>query len=175
MGTAATDDEPPAYGSPMSHANTPSQKAISDPNNEASTFDDRPAYVKNLGDAKESAGNPAMSDSAGQMGQTSQPASMVNSASNAASNAAQSVAAAVPTTSDEMKQQLANANTQISRLTAQAAESTGLRQRKTDGTADNSTGTGTSAMSMQQPPNGVPVPLVAALCLLSFLLAYLLF
>lgn len=189
MGAMTADDEPPAYGSPMSNVATPAQRSAVGAAGPVSTMDDRPAYVKSLGDAKESAFNPAVNQesSSGTAGSSikqeanstgqSQPAVIASKASNAASGAAQSVAAVIPTTSEEMKEQLAKANAQISRLTAQAAESTGLRQRKGDSLTDTARGTssGQTGLSMQQPPNGVPVPIVAALCLLSFLLAYLLF
>jgi len=73
----------------------------------------------------------------------------------------------------DLERQLKEAKETISRLQTQAAESTGLRQRKTDGTSSSSTTT----TSLQQAPaaSGVPVQIVALLCLLSFIIAYLLF
>lgn len=173
MGGTNADDEPPAYGSPISNATTPAQKSAAAPSDSVSTFDDRPAYVKSLDNAKGSAFNPAMQ----QDNSTSQPAAIANRASNAASGAAQSVASAVPTTSEELKDQLAKANAQISRLTAQAAESSGLRQRKGDSVTESTRGTSgpQTGVGLQQAPGGVPVPLVAVLCFISFILAYLLF
>jgi len=72
----------------------------------------------------------------------------------------------------DLERQLKEAKQTISRLQTQAAESTGLRQRKADGTSSSSTTT-----SLQQAPaaSGVPVQIVALLCLLSFIIAYLLF
>lgn len=88
--------------------------------------------------------------------------------------AASTVTAAVPTSAEELKAQLATAQDKISSLTAQANE--GLRQRKNAATTrDGGDASASSAMAMNTAPGGVPVPLVAALCLLSFLLAYLLF
>lgn len=87
--------------------------------------------------------------------------------------AASSVASAVPTSQEELKAQLTEAQNKISMLTEQANE--GLRQRKATTSSTNSASSGTSGLAIQQSPGGVPVPLVAALCLLSFLLAYLLF
>lgn len=84
----------------------------------------------------------------------------------------------VPTSSDDLKGQLADAHATIRRLKDQT-ESQGLRQRKTDAVnqdARERITTGTTGMGVQQQPtDGVPVQIVAALCLLSFLLAYILF
>lgn len=106
-------------------------------------------------------------------------------ASNAAASAqstvastATSVANAVPTSGEDIKAQLAQAKATILRLTQQNEEQ-GLRQRKTDAVNQDSREritTGTTGMGIQQQPaDGVPVQIVAALCLLSFLLAYFLF
>lgn len=84
------------------------------------------------------------------------------------------VTSAIPTSTEELQAQLAEAQATISRLTSQAAESVGLRQRKGD--AGSATSSRSTAYGSQQTaPSGVPVPIAAALCLLSFLLAYLLF
>lgn len=109
-----------------------------------------------MGNAKSQAGNPAMG------------------VTGALGAAASSVASAVPTSQDELKTQLAEAQNKIATLTEQANE--GLRQRKsaTSSSTANSSSSG-SGLATQQASGGVPVPLVAALCLLSFLLAYLLF
>ena len=109
----------------------------------------------------------------------------MESASNAAASAqstvasaATSVANAVPTSGEDLKAQLAQAKATITRLTQQTEEQ-GLRQRKTDAVNQDSREritTGTTGMGIQQQPaDGVPVQIVAALCLLSFLLAYFLF
>ncbi|KAL8972994.1 MAG: hypothetical protein Q9183_000246 [Haloplaca sp. 2 TL-2023] len=78
----------------------------------------------------------------------------------------------------ELRTQLADANATISRLKQQAEEQ-GLRQRKSDAVnqdARERITTGTTGMGVQQQPaDGVPVQIVAALCLLSFLLAYFFF
>ena len=110
---------------------------------------------------------------------------MTESASNAASSAqstvsaaASSVATAVPTSGDDVRAQLAQAKATIARMTQQSEEQS-LRQRKTDAVNQDSREritTGTTGMGVQQQPaDGVPVQIVAALCLLSFLLAYFLF
>jgi hypothetical protein len=101
-------------------------------------------------------------------------ASGVVAATGAAiTSGAAAVANAVPTSTEDLKAQLAAAQNQIAQLTRQAQD--GLRQRKSAAVSGSSTSSGSSSMALQQPPNGVPVPVVAGLCLLSFLLAYLLF
>ena len=92
--------------------------------------------------------------------------------------AASSVGNAVPTSSDDLRAQLDQAKARIAQL-SQASEEQGLRLRKTDAVNQDSREritTGTTGMGIQQQPaDGVPVQIVAALCLLSFLLAYFLF
>jgi hypothetical protein len=92
-------------------------------------------------------------------------------ASNAASSAGQT-----------LQQQLDAAKAQIAQLQSQAAE--GLRQRniissttKDETAAPKSTTgpTATAGLAQHPPAEGVPVQIVAALCLLSFLLAYFFF
>ena len=93
-------------------------------------------------------------------------------------NATSSVKNAFPTSGDDVRQQLADAKATIARLTDQAQEQV-LRQRKSDAVNQDSKEritTGTTGMGVQQQPaDGVPVQIVAALCLLSFLLAYFFF
>lgn len=83
-----------------------------------------------------------------------------------------------PTNGDDTKAQLAQARDQNQALKSQVEEQ-GLKQRKTDAVNQDSREritTGTTGMGIQQQPaDGVPVQIVAALCLLSFLLAYFLF
>ena len=84
----------------------------------------------------------------------------------------------MPTSGEDVKAQLAQAQEKIKALTSQMDEQ-GLRQRKTDAVNQDSREritTGTTGMGIQQQPaDGVPVQIVAALCLLSFLLAYFFF
>lgn len=100
------------------------------------------------------------------------------STSAAVSSAATSVANATPTSTDQLQAQLAQAKAQIAKLTSSSNDQ-GLKQRKTDAVnqdARERITTGTTGMGIQQQPaDGVPVQIVAALCLLSFLLAYFLF
>lgn len=140
---------------------TPQNRAVTAPIGPYSTDDSRPADNQHLGDARESATNPATS-----------------SLTNRVSTAASSVANSIPFSGEDVKAQLAEAKATISRLTQQAEEQV-LRQRKSDAVNRDSKEritTGTTGMGVQQQPaEGVPVPIVAALCLLSFLLAYFFF
>lgn len=171
-------DEPPAYRSPSpTYASpgpegTPSQnRSEAAPVGAYNTVNERPADNQHLGDARASAYNPA----------TSNPQNSVAGALSSVVNAiptTASVANAMPISGEDIKAQLAEAKAQIVKLKEQAEE-TVLRQRKSDA-ANKDSGerfsTGMKGMGMQQQPaEGVPVPIVAALCLLSFLLAYFLF
>lgn len=84
----------------------------------------------------------------------------------------------MPTSQEQLQDQLSKANATIASLRQQAEEQV-LRQRKSDAVNQDSKEritTGTTGMGVQQQPaDGVPVQIVAALCLLSFLLAYFLF
>ena len=84
----------------------------------------------------------------------------------------------MPTSTEDLRVQLSEAKAQILKLKQQAEEQS-LRQRKSDAINQDSREritTGTTGMGIQQQPaDGVPVQIVAALCLLSFLLAYFFF
>jgi type VI protein secretion system component VasF len=88
-----------------------------------------------------------------------------------------SVASAIPTSTDEAKERLSEAYAQIQKLKDQLAEQ-GLRQRKTDAGA-GSAKSNAPLLQQRHPQSaaegGVPVQIVAGLCLLSFLLAYFFF
>ncbi|KAI9930851.1 hypothetical protein ASPWEDRAFT_98998 [Aspergillus wentii DTO 134E9] len=78
------------------------------------------------------------------------------------------------TPSDDLKAQLSEANSQIQKLQEKLAE--GLRQRKTGGdTAKVPTPPLAQQQHTQSSESGVPVQVVAGLCLLSFLIAYFFF
>lgn len=152
-------DDPPAYSSPSPQHTSPKSGEFSTPSRTAgpvSTPASRPSDAKNLGEIRSSASNPATNSST------------LGAAAAAVSNA-------VPTSADELKAQLAEAKAQIAKLTEQASE--GLRQRR--GGAQTATteksGSSTAASQRLSSPAGVPVQIVAALCLLSFLLAYFFF
>jgi len=83
--------------------------------------------------------------------------------------AASAVANSVPTSSEDMKQQLATAKEQIAKLTSQVQDPA-FRQRKMQETNEK-----VQAVVQQSQESGVPLQIVAGLCLLSFLIAYLFF
>ncbi|KAL8731323.1 MAG: hypothetical protein Q9166_003547 [cf. Caloplaca sp. 2 TL-2023] len=152
QGAYPGDEAPPAYGSPAPSFGSPGPDAVTPVNRSTGT---------------KAQGSPTT-------GLHSAASNVQNTASAAASNIAQ----AVPTSGEDLRAQLADAQATISRLTQQAQEQ-GLRQRRSDAVNQDSKEritTGTTGMGIQQQPaDGVPVQIVAALCLLSFLLAYFLF
>ena len=79
------------------------------------------------------------------------------------------VANAVPTSSEDLQQQLAAAKAQISKLTSQLSDPQ-LRQREVQEASEKM-----QSVVQQSNESGVPVQIVAGLCLLSFLIAYLFF
>ncbi|EEA27897.1 phosphatidylinositol-binding protein scs2 [Talaromyces marneffei ATCC 18224] len=159
---AHTDEEPPAYGSPGSAFETPAPTAkkivdasspISAPNFEKTPKPETPEI------SKEGESSP------------------FESTPSAAANA---TAPAEPKSdfTDNAKEQLSDALAQIQRLKAQLTEQgEGLRQRKVDEDSSISKAGNTLQQQIAQPAAelGVPVQIVAALCLLSFLLAYFFF
>ncbi|MCJ1369495.1 phosphatidylinositol-binding protein scs2 [Loxospora ochrophaea] len=166
-GTHPSDEAPPAYGSPAPSFGSPAPDSTTaqtrsaiEPVGAVSYPDSRPADNRHLGDAKESANNPATSNQSG-IGAT----------------ASSAVNAVMPSTAN-LQRELAEARAEIKNL-RQNAEEQGLRQRKSDSVNQDSREritTGTTGMGVQQQPaDGVPVQIVAALCLLSFLLAYFFF
>lgn len=76
---------------------------------------------------------------------------------------------------DDLRRQLEEAKSTIARLQQQAAEATGLRQRKTGGEATSAEKSHPASMQATPPAGGVPIQIVALLCLLCFLIAYLFF
>ncbi|KAL2833376.1 PapD-like protein [Aspergillus cavernicola] len=146
-GTSAQDDDLPAYSSPKGDYETPAA-ALSKSNSETSPI---PA--------------PDFNDSVKR--EFSTPQVNENKATSAKS----------PTTGNgkanaENDARLSEANAQIQRLKEKLADQ-GLRQRKIGGETEVSP----AALVQQQAQSieGVPVKVVASLCLLSFLVAYLFF
>lgn len=119
---------------------------------------ERPAGSKNLGEIKDETYKPASSG----VGAT-------------VSAAAARVSNAIPVSQEDMKAQLDEAKATIARLTQQASEATGLRQRKIEPTHDSKSQLSTAAHTQAAPVGGVSVGITALLCLLSFLVAYFLF
>lgn len=95
---------------------------------------------------------------------------------SAPTTVAGTVKAAVADTVEEVKAKLAKAEETIAQLRNEAAS--GLRQRTNAKKDDNSPSASTpsqTATATRQGTEGVPVKIVALLCLVSFLLAYFLF
>ncbi|KIX02953.1 uncharacterized protein Z518_06503 [Rhinocladiella mackenziei CBS 650.93] len=83
--------------------------------------------------------------------------------------AAAAVSHAMPMSSEELKEQLAAAKDQIQKLTSQLQD-TQSRQRKVQEAGEK-----VQTVVQQSHETGVPLQIVAGLCLLSFLIAYLFF
>ena len=97
--------------------------------------------------------------------------SMANAAeASGVTAAASAVASSVPTSNDEMREQLATAKAQIQKLTNQLQDPQ-VRQRKVQQTNEKVQ----AVVAQAQEGGGVPLQIVAGLCLLSFLIAYLFF
>jgi hypothetical protein len=134
------------------------QRGVSDATGPVSRPDERPADSKDLGEIKNETFSPA----------TGGVAATVSAAATRVSNA-------IPISQEDLKTQLEAAKAEISRLTAQASEATGLRQRKGEPTRDSKSELSTAAHTQTAPAGGVSVQITALLCLLSFLVAYFLF
>ncbi|KAJ5191051.1 uncharacterized protein N7498_010036 [Penicillium cinerascens] len=141
------EDEPPAYTSPGGNFETPA------PGKKTAADQASPIPPPDFSEKTKSE-SPQPSEPAG-----------------AFATAKAAVVGAIPS-SDELKAQLADANAQIQRLKDRLADQ-GLRQRKTGTEAKAAPAT----MTQQHAPteSGVPVQMVAGLCLLSFLIAYFFF
>lgn len=83
--------------------------------------------------------------------------------------AAAAVSNAVPTSNEELKEQLAAAKAQIQKLSNQVQDPQ-FRQRKAAEASEK-----VQTIVQQSNESGVPLQIVAGLCLLSFLIAYLFF
>lgn len=161
--------QPPPY-QPNEAFNTPVTNSTSGP---APHLSSRAGEPKGLTDIKQESYNPPMSTAPGSSG----PA--------AASNAAAAVANAVPKSREELQQLYDGAQAEIKRLMASASASLGgtgdggMRQRKgvaaDAGAGQSAGGGGAMAVMGQGSASGVPIQITAALCLLSFLIAYLFF
>jgi hypothetical protein len=147
---------PLVHRSPSPQEETFTPQTRNNPIGPVSTVDTEPADNEHLGDAKASTFNPASS--------TGSVKDTVTSAATAVSNA-------VPTSYEDLKAQLAQAQATI----ALYGQEGGLRMRKVVGATGDSTTLTTDVGARQATSEGVPVQIVALLCLLSFLLAYLFF
>ena len=151
-------DEPSTYGSPETA--TPQRQSATPAVGSVSKPESKPEGAKDLGQIRDSATNPA------QFNQSTIGAAVA------------SVSNAIPTSAEDLKRRLTEAEATITSLRKQKEEQ-GLRQRKSDAvnqdTKERIT-TGTTGQGIQRvPASGVPVQIVAGLCLLSFLLAYFFF
>ncbi|RDW57141.1 putative integral ER membrane protein Scs2 [Aspergillus mulundensis] len=145
-GTNAQDDEPPSYSSPKGEFETPAAGLSKNPN--ATSPIPAPDFNESV---KREYPTPQVSE---------------NKAASAKSSSASSVK------QNDYEARLLEANAQIQRLKDKLADQ-GLRQRKIGGESEKS-----SAGLVQQAQAveaGVPVRIVASLCLLSFLIAYFFF
>jgi hypothetical protein len=75
----------------------------------------------------------------------------------------------------DLQRKLDEAQATIAQLKNQAAEQTGLRQRKAGADTTSSNTMGAAATLQTNPSGGVPVQIVALLCLICFLIAYMFF
>ncbi|KAK1075138.1 phosphatidylinositol-binding protein scs2 [Friedmanniomyces endolithicus] len=163
------DYSPPSYSSPSPQAVTPA-RSTAGASGPISTPADRPFDAKSRGDAVASAYNPATGNTA------SSPTTSSNTMMGSAASAMSSVG--IPTSQAQLQSQLEAANSRIKQMQEQATE--GLRQRNIIGSKESGDGKSTGATISQSlqnapAPGGVPVQIVAALCLLCFLIAYLFF
>lgn len=138
---------PPAYRSPSPEAPTftPQAKNIAAPSAPAPKVESEPVSSKPVVEAKVSAPSPVDS-----------------SLRNSVASAVTAVSSNVPS-SDDVKS---------------TGQDAGLRQRKATGTSAEAFSPGANEMAQrlqQQAPQGVPVQVVAVLCFLSFLLAWIFF
>lgn len=161
------DEAPPAYRSPSPSFNSPGADAASPSNRTAATSSASGSYgYPQLQDSKESSSR-----------QESAP-TIASGIQSTLGGAASSVANAIPLSSEDLRAQLSEAKATIAKL-RQQGEERGLGQSK-DGNGSTDTkehgSPGLSTTGIQQPTSeGVPIQIVAALCLLSFLLAYFFF
>ena len=137
------EDEPPAYSSPSPPFGSPATHIP------ATSVGSKTTTAKPLSDVKAPASGGAVSSSIG-------------SAVTAVSNT-------VPSSSEDLTQQLADAKAQISKLTSQLVDPQ-VRQRKVQEAGEKM-----QTVVQQSSETGVPLQIVAGLCLLSFLIAYLFF
>ncbi|KAK5116627.1 hypothetical protein LTR62_007301 [Meristemomyces frigidus] len=158
------DDVPPSYSSPSST----SPMAVT-----PQRYTQGPAPMVDYRSADTSSSNRGLTaGSANSPATEPQPQSTLGAAGATISSAVASVGAAIPTSQADLQKSLDSANAQIKRLQEQASE--GLRQRKTTADGQEKSSVATS-MKNAPAPGGVPVQIVAGLCLLCFLIAYLFF
>ncbi|PYH95149.1 VAMP-associated protein [Aspergillus ellipticus CBS 707.79] len=142
------EEEPPAYNSPSAHYQTPAAALSSSAN------DTSPIPPPDFSDKpKREVSTPQTKEG---------PATSTKSP----------IVGKQPNLSDDLKAQLSEAQAQILALKERLADQ-GLRQRKIGGETEKAP----APLAQQQPQSeaGVPLQMVAGLCLLSFLIAYFFF
>jgi uncharacterized phage infection (PIP) family protein YhgE len=112
--------------------------------------------------ATTSAASKSISESKPATSSSAEPSSTLGTTHAAVTNA-------VSASTEELQQQLAAAKAQIAKLTSQLSDPQ-LRQRKVQEASEKM-----QTVVQQSNESGVPVQIVAGLCLLSFLIAYLFF
>ena len=131
--------------------------------------DDPPAYSSPTPQFGSPAAQTTSSSSPGLTEEGAQSSAVKVAEATGVAGAVAAVANAVPTSSDDVKAQLASANAQIAKLKSQIADPQ-VRQRKVQEANDKM-----QTIVQQTNEGGVPLQIVAGLCLLSFLIAYLFF
>jgi hypothetical protein len=148
-GISAPEEEPPSYTSPAANYQTPAVGASTKISNDTSPIPPPDFSEKPKRDA---------------FAQQSNETSATSVKSNTSG---------IPASADELKTQLSEANAQIQKLKERLADQ-GLRQRKIGGENEKSAST-MQQQQVQPVAAGVPLQIVAGLCLLSFLIAYFFF
>ncbi|GFF65187.1 hypothetical protein CNMCM6936_001564 [Aspergillus lentulus] len=148
-GISAPEEEPPSYTSPAANYQTPAVGASTKISNDTSPIPPPDFSEKPKRDA---------------FAQHSNETSATSVKSNTSG---------IPASADELKTQLSEANAQIEKLKERLADQ-GLRQRKIGGENEKSAST-MQRQQVQPVAAGVPLQIVAGLCLLSFLIAYFFF
>ncbi|GAQ07858.1 vesicle-associated membrane protein-associated protein C16G5.05c [Aspergillus lentulus] len=148
-GISAPEEEPPSYTSPAANYQTPAVGASTKISNDTSPIPPPDFSEKPKRDT---------------FAQHSNETSATSVKSNTSG---------IPASADELKTQLSEANAQIEKLKERLADQ-GLRQRKIGGENEKSAST-MQRQQVQPVAAGVPLQIVAGLCLLSFLIAYFFF
>ncbi len=156
------DDAPPAYGSPSPSYSSPGQDAGTPSNRTAATNSGSASHIQ-----------PRLQDNNDRGGGQDSAPTVASSIQSTMVGAASTVANTIPISSEDLRAQLSEAKATIAKLRQQGV----LGQRKSnEGNQDFKEQSPPGMKAIQQSTSeGVPVSIVAGLCLLSFLLAYFFF
>lgn len=159
------DEAPPAYGSPAPSFGSPAPDAVT------------PLNRSDISGAASQA-EPRFQDRKDYSDQQDPAQSTISNVKSTLGGAVSNVTNALPTSSEDLNAQLSEAKNTILKLKQQVEDQL-LKQKESDAVNQDSRERITTGMTgmgiQQQPADGVPVQIVAALCLLSFLLAYFFF